>query len=327
MYPSLRDEYTRIFRYLRLSLTDVCNFRCGYCLPNGYNKCDSEDPLNLEEIKNLVTGFIDLGIEKIRLTGGEPTLRRDLLPIIEMIKDIDANIKVALTTNGFSLPSLLTRLKASGLNALNISLDSLNAQRFAAIRGKNISKQILQSIDLALELGFDRVKVNAVLLKGENDSEIHDYLEWIKVRPISARFIELMRTNENSNYFSQHFISAESIKKQLIDLGWREVARSISDGPAREFSHPEYVGRIGLIAPYSKGFCESCNRLRVSAKGALRLCLFGDGDYSLRKFLQSPSQRPELTDAVLSALRLKPKSHRLNEENSGNMNSLSTIGG
>lgn len=327
MRLSLRDEYSRSFRYLRLSVTDACNFRCGYCLPDGYSGCAEKHFLSTSEINNLVAGFRELGIQKIRLTGGEPTLRRDILDIISTIKQQDPDLQVALTTNGFRLPALLPDLKVSGVDALNISLDSLRPDRFKSIRGRDMGAQVKHAVDMALEMGFRRVKVNAVLLKGENDDEIPQYMEWLRDRPISARFIELMRTNENPSYFKKHFISSDVIKTYLLDQGWQEEARATTDGPAQEFKHPEYMGRIGVIAPYSKNFCDSCNRLRISARGALRLCLFGDGDYNMRPYLQSPQQKEELIAAVVKALKLKPKAHRLHEQMSGNMASLSTIGG
>lgn len=327
MRLTLRDQHSRSFRYLRLSITDVCNFRCSYCLPDGYQGCANSKYLSLPEIKNLAAAFVELGIQKIRLTGGEPTVRRDICEIIATLKSVDSNLKIALTTNGFLLPQLLRPLKMSGLDAINISLDSLRPDRFAQICGRDLGARVRDSVDAALEIGFQRVKINAVLLKGQNDDELSDYLEWLRDRPVSARFIELMRTTDSGEYFARHHLPTSAIQSELHEKGWAPVMRSRDDGPAIEFSHPDYKGRIGLIAPYGKGFCDSCNRLRISAQGGLRLCLFGEGDHSLRHLMQSPAQKDELIDAALEALQFKPKSHRLHENISGTMNSFSAIGG
>lgn len=323
----LVDNHSRVFKYLRLSVTEKCNFRCSYCLPDGYKGCPKTSFLNLSEIHRLAQAFKDLGVRKIRLTGGEPTLRGDLVEIISDLKVRVGIEEVALTTNGFILDRIAPRLRAAGLDAINISLDSLNPRSFQKICGMDKGESVLRSIDQCLDLGFRRVKVNCVLLRGINDHEFEHFIEFVQARPVSVRFIELMRTGDNRDYFTKHHRSLDPKIEELKALGWTEVMASETGGPAKEFQAPGFAGKIGFISPYSKNFCSTCNRLRISATGGLRLCLFGMGDLTLRDLLQEDSQQKELMDRVVAALKLKPEGHRLHENVYGDMRSLSAIGG
>lgn len=324
----LADRHGREFRYLRLSLTEACNFRCSYCLPEGFRPCaGSASPLDPGEILNLATAFVAMGVEKIRLTGGEPTLRSELVQIIEDLRGLDGLREIALTTNGFRLPALLRNLKQAGLDTLNVSVDSLRPKRFEAITGRDGLRKVLESVENALDLGFGSVKINAVLLKGINDDELADVAEFVRHRPVHWRWIELMRTGSNGDYFRRHFLSATDLASRFATGGWRETSRSPTAGPARSFVHPDFRGSLGFISPYATDFCLTCNRLRVSSTGALRLCLFGDGQSSLRPLLVSAAQRPELEEKVSSLLHWKMPAHRLAAENFGDMNNLSMIGG
>ncbi len=198
---ALKDFWKREFKYLRLSVTEVCNFRCTYCLPNGYQPNPStSNPLMMKpqflsvaEIQNLASAFSDLGIKKVRLTGGEPTLRQDLAQIISVLKNTPAIQTVALTTNAWNLDKKLSEYKSVGLDQLNISLDSLNAETFFSVTGKDLALKIKSFIDQALQMNFESVKLNVVLLKGINDQEIPQFMDWVKDRPLDVRFIELMR--------------------------------------------------------------------------------------------------------------------------------------
>lgn len=325
----LTDSFNRTFKYLRLSVTDKCNFRCAYCLPNGYKKnpCENEEELNLDEIRRLVSGFSQLGFKKVRLTGGEPTLRKDIVEIVELIAQSKSIEKVALTTNGFRLKYLLGDLKRAGLSAINISLDSLDSGNFKTITGSSQFEGIFESIDQALSLGYSSVKVNVVLLKELNDFELGSFLEFVKNKQVSVRFIELMKTGDNQDFFSKHHLSMAIVKQQLQGLGWEEIERRTEDGPAAIFVHPEYVGQMGLIAPYSKDFCDSCNRLRVSARGRLRLCLFGSGDLELRPWLQDDLTAEDLPQIIETLLLKKKSSHQLLEGIYGTTANLAEIGG
>ena len=324
--PVLIDEFGRRFQYLRLSLTEKCNFSCTYCLPNGYQG-GAQKFLSQDEVVKLATAFAKLGTKKIRLTGGEPTLRPDLLSIISSLKEVSGIEKVALTTNAYRLPQMLRALRVAGLDSLNVSLDSLRADRFLKICGMDYCESIKASVDEALALGFHSVKLNVVLMKDINDDEFFDFVEWVRERPVAVRFIELMRTNDNHEFYRKHHLSTSEFVSRLSQHSWIQGARAADAGPATHFSHPEYQGQIGFIAPYSKDFCQSCNRLRVSAQGRLRLCLFGDGEGSLKHLLQDWSQQDELCEQICAYLKVKTSGHRLHEQISGTMGSLSAIGG
>ncbi|UXD88929.1 GTP 3',8-cyclase MoaA [Thalassolituus hydrocarboniclasticus] len=322
----LTDRFARRFTYLRLSLTERCNFRCTYCLPEG-NDCDTaESDLNIHEVRRLLTAFARLGTRKVRLTGGEPALRRDLSEIISLCKSVPGIEQVALTTNGYNLQKEISGWKKAGLDALNISVDSLDPAIFSRITGADRLHYILQGIDQALQLNFQKVKLNTVLLRQHNTHSLPGFLRFIKDRPVSLRFIELMRTNDNAGFYQEQHLSGEFIRQQLTGDGWQLQPKATTDGPALEYAHPDYAGRVGLIMPYSKDFCSSCNRLRVSSKGELFLCLFADEHQSLRELLQSDDPAP--VEAFLQrAIGGKEESHYLHQQRSGQTRHLAMIGG
>jgi cyclic pyranopterin phosphate synthase len=322
----LKDSFGRKFPYLRLSVTEVCNFRCTYCLPNGYQKTE-RDFLTLPEIRRLASAFAELGTQKIRLTGGEPTVRRDLTHIARAVSGIPGIRTVALTTNGLNLKENAKAYFDAGINALNVSVDSLDPARFHAITGQDKLAQVLDGIEAAKTAGFTRIKVNSVLLKEVTDHMLPDFLAWIKREALSIRFIELMQTGENREFFTKHHIRAGVIIQQLLEHGFVPAIRKPDAGPAQEFTHPDYVGSIGIIAPYSKNFCKSCNRLRVTSRGKLMLCLFGEGGYDLRPYLQHDDQREQLMDAIASALHFKHESHTLHQGLTGSTPHLASLGG
>jgi len=326
--PLIADAFGRRFPYLRLSLTDKCNFRCSYCLPNGYAKNkNEEDDLSLLEITRMVEAFAGLGVWKIRLTGGEPTIRSDFLDIAARISSLSGIQKLAFTTNGYKLVERAQDYYNAGLRAINISIDSLKPEQFKTITGHDRLLEIMDGLEACFAAGFSTVKINTVLLKGLNDTELDDFIRFVDDKPVSLRFIELMRTGNNQDYFKRHHLSGSVISNRLLSLGWHVQAREDGAGPAVEFYHPKSVGKIGLIAPYSKDFCTSCNRLRVSSKGALHLCLFGEGGYSLRHLLQQDEQKQELQDQIVSLMVYKKSSHFLHEGNSGATPHLASIGG
>ncbi|WP_394132937.1 GTP 3',8-cyclase MoaA [Shewanella maritima] len=323
----LQDNFGRRFHYLRMSVTDVCNFKCTYCLPDGYRPDGKPKFLSLPEIENLVSAFADVGTQKIRITGGEPSLRKDFTDIIRIVAD-NANIHtVATTTNGYRLEKHAKEWYEAGLRRINVSVDSLDPRMFYQITGENKFDEVMRGIDAALEAGFERIKVNAVLLKDLNDKDLPKFLEWIKHTPIDLRFIELMETGLGHDYFKAHHLSGLDIKRKLEQDGWLYDLPSVSDGPAQNFSHSDYQGRIGLIMPYAKDFCASCNRLRVSAKGKLHLCLFTENGLDLRDLLQDPSQKPELIERLHGQLAQKKETHYLHQGVTGVTQHLASIGG
>jgi cyclic pyranopterin phosphate synthase len=234
---------------------------------------------------------------------------------------------IALTTNGYRLDKIVRPLFEAGLSAINISLDSLDPSRFEQITGSRNLERVYKGVSEALRIGIGRVKINVVLLKSFIDQDLSAFLEFARNNQVSVRFIELMQTRENGEFFAKEHISGDEFRLRLEAQGWTELERSDVDGPAREFNHLGFAGRLGIIAPYAKDFCTSCNRLRISSRGKIKLCLFGDGELPLRHLLQSPGQRDELIAAVCTLIGAKTPSHRLHEGIFGSTQNLSGIGG
>lgn len=327
---ALTDSFGRTFPYIRLSITDVCNFKCGYCLPNGYFKQENKPGfLTLDEISNLVSALSELGVSKIRLTGGEPTVRKDFFDILKNIKSKGKINNLVMTTNGYKLNQIADQLIKDGINGINISIDSLDRNKFKTITGHDRLPQILEGIKILQDKGFTNIKVNAVLLKNINDSEA-DFDSWeqfVQKNAIDFRYIELMQTGDSLEYFKKYHVSASVFKNYLLKKNWNEVARVADAGPSINFVHSNYKGKFGIIAPYSKDFCKTCNRLRITAKGELRLCLFGNTGTDLRPLLQSPDQKNELKILILKQLNFKKESHYLELGDTGITPHLASIGG
>ncbi|MFD2177326.1 GTP 3',8-cyclase MoaA [Veronia pacifica] len=324
----LEDSYQRKFYYLRLSITDVCNFKCQYCLPDGYKpKGKNSGFLQLEEIRRVIAAFAHCGTTKVRITGGEPSLRKDFSDVIAVAAEQPGIEKVATTTNGYRLAKQAAVWREAGLTHINVSVDSLDSRMFHQITGENKFTEVMAGIDAAFDAGFPQIKVNAVLMKDLNSNELPAFLSWIKSRPIQLRFIELMQTGDMDDFFSRYHQSGISIRNYLIANGWLMKAREANDGPAEVYTHPEYQGEIGLIMPYKKDFCQTCNRLRVSALGKLHMCLFGDYGVELRDLLQEDSQRDQLITAIQTQLADKKVSHFLDDGYTGMTPNLAYIGG
>lgn len=321
----LTDPLGRRFEYLRLSVTDACNYRCNYCLPDGYHSSTANLPLTLKEIGTLVAAFAQMGTRKVRLTGGEPSLRRDLSEIIRIAKGTPGIREVAVTTNGYSLRRYLPTWIDAGLDAVNLSIDSLDPAVFETITGHDHLDQVLEGMHLAIKAGL-RVKTNAVLLAGYNADQVDSFLDLAKEHPISTRFIELMQTGDNGVFFRENHLGGDVIRQHLEASGWALRERRPLDGPALEFRHPQYLGGVGLIMPYSRDFCSSCNRLRVSSTGKLHLCLFSSGNINLRELLQA-GEVDSVCERVRSSLQIKAPGHRLQSGFTGSTRNLSGLGG
>ncbi|WP_043318998.1 GTP 3',8-cyclase MoaA [Microbulbifer sp. HZ11] len=322
---TLEDGHGRRFYYLRLSVTDVCNFRCDYCLPDGYQATRKAPDLSVAEAGTVMRAFAMLGTRKVRLSGGEPSLRKDLPELIQAASATPGIQRVAVTSNGYRLPSVIDTWHRSGLHQLNISIDSLDNAEFAHITGHDCLPKIRTGIDRALELGI-QTKVNAVLLSDGAQARLHQFLDWLKTTPVTLRFIELMQTGDNRDYFASNHVRGSDIEQQLIESGWQLLPRALDAGPAREYVHPDYAGRIGLITPYSKDFCNSCNRLRISAQGKLHLCLFSDAGLDLRETIRT-GDADALAEKVRALIGNKEVSHYLQQGNTGGTQNLSIIGG
>ena len=327
----LQDSFGRRFPYIRMSITDVCNFKCGYCLPNGYqaDKSDNRTFLNIYEIERLTKALSELGVCKIRLTGGEPTVRKDFFDVLKVIKKHSGIKKTVITTNGYHLDKKAQKIKESGLDGINISIDSLDRETFKNITGHDRLPEILEGIKKLQELNFKNIKINAVLLKGVNDKEedFEKWAEFIKTNEVDFRYIELMQTGDNLDYFNRYHVPSSKFVNYLNERNWIFQTFGKDSGPSKNYINTNYKGKFGVIAPYSKDFCKSCNRLRITAKGDLRLCLFGNTGINIRHLMQKDDQTEELKDLILKQLNFKKESHYLELGETGLTKNLSTTGG
>jgi len=327
----LQDSFGRRFPYIRLSITDVCNFKCGYCLPNGYqkDKSDNRTFLSLEEVQRLAKGLSELGVSKIRLTGGEPTVRKDFFDIVKILKQNSGIKKTVITTNGYKLDQLAEQIIESGLDGINISIDSLDKNKFHQITGHDRLDTILRGIEKLQKLNFKNIKINAVLLKGLNNSD-KDFNEWsnfLKSNEVDFRYIELMQTGDNLDYFKKYHVSSKVFIDYLNENNWIIQTLGKDSGPSKNYINPEFKGKFGVIAPYSQDFCKSCNRLRITSRGDLRLCLFGNTGINIRHLIQRDDQIEELKDLILKQLNFKKESHYLELGETGLTKNLSVTGG
>ena len=327
----LKDNFGRSFPYIRMSITDVCNFKCGYCLPNGYqvDKSDNRKFLHLDEIRRLSKCFYLLGVNKIRITGGEPTVRKDFFDVIKVLKYDSGIENIAITTNGYHLDQKAKLLVKSGLTGINISIDSLDQETFKNITGHDRLPEILKGIENLQDNGFENIKINAVLLKGINSSR-KDFDKWsgyIEKNKVDFRYIELMRTGDNLEYFKKYHISSKIFKEYLDENKWIYQTFGKDAGPALNYINPKFKGKFGIIAPYSKDFCKSCNRLRITSRGDLRLCLFGNTGINLRHLLKEDNQIDELKNLILKQMQFKKESHYLELGDTGSTKNLSKTGG
>lgn len=281
----LQDRFGRKIDYLRISLTPKCNFKCFYCRPQG--DCLPEDypePLDRREIEKIVKVASDLGITKIRLTGGEPLLKPDLIPIIRYMAAIPGISDISLTTNGFFLARKAAALKKAGLNRVNISLDSLNDKRFRSITGGGRLSKIKAGIDAATREGLTPLKINMVVIKGINDDEITDFAALTRDRDIHIRYIEYMPLGDGHSQWQERYLSVKEIMDACGSLGTLEKVEKVKgNGPARYYRLAGYQGVLGFISPISEHFCRECNRFRVTSDGMLKACLFSGEEINLRE--------------------------------------------
>ena len=326
----LVDQFSRTISYLRLSITDRCNLRCMYCLPDTLDGGEShlksveilrhQDLLSYEELLRFVTVAVSMGMFKIRLTGGEPLIRRGVLDFIRSLNGIDGLEQIRLTTNGVLLQEMAKPLYQAGIRHLNISLDSLKPERFARITGRDLFQSVWRGIERARDLGF-RVKLNVVAMRGINSDEFRDFTEFALSEPIQVRFIEFMPVGERSGWDRKLFISAgdiQSIIAQSSQLTPMEGQRT--EGPARVFRVTDNAGRqgnIGFISPISHHFCDSCNRLRLTSEGRLRSCLLSDQETDIRKIIRNGCTDDALRSAIRLTILNKQKGHAIQESLEG----------
>lgn len=326
----MKDQFGRTINYLRVSVTDKCNLRCAYCMPvEGLPWIPKAEILRYEEIVEIVRQMADLGLRRVRLTGGEPLVRQDLPELVRGLRALDVLDDISLSTNAILLPPMADDLRAAGVDRLNISLDTLRRDRFTELarRPERFYDDTMDGIAAAEAAGFHPLKVNCVVMRGFNDDELADFAAMTRDRPWHVRFIELMPTEENL-FLSDRFISADELLGRLegtSDL--LPVEGPIGNGPARYFQYPDAPGTVGVITPLSHNYCDKCNRMRLTADGRLRTCLFGTHEVDLKGPLRATG---DVVPAVREALAGKPKRHFLQlgaASGSGGLAALSEVGG
>ena len=323
---TLTDQFGRRIEYLRISVTDRCNFRCVYCMPAaGLQWLPKAEILSYEEIAELVRQLAPMGLRRVRITGGEPTIRPDLDRLIAQLRAVREIDDIALSTNGVRLPELAPRLRAAGLDRVNLSADSLRPDRIAAIARRNLGFDPVVAATAAEEAGLAPVKINVVVMRGINDDEIEDFAALTVEHPWHVRFIELMPVGEMRELTWDHVVPSDEILARIARLGALSPdAGPAGNGPAAYHRLPGAAGTIGVITPMTHTYCASCNRVRLTADGRLRTCLFGDHEVLLRDALRSG--RP-LEPLVHQALADKPREHALLQMQVGGLRALSQVGG
>jgi len=315
---SLRDSYNRPIRDLRVSLTDRCNFRCFYCLPHGEPPiAPKEKMLSYEEIEYVCDIFVSLGIEKIRLTGGEPMLRRDIETIIRKLTCLKASglQDLALTTNGYYLPERAQSLKAAGLDRVTISLDSLKQDVFKRMTGVDVLDKVLSGIAAAKSARLEPIKINAVIVRGHNEDEVADFAAFAREYDVKMRFIEFMPLDSGHDWAREDVVSGKEIRERINErfpLVRVEAARG-SDTSSRYRFADGAPGEIGIIAPVTEPFCGACSRIRLTADGQIRTCLFSTIEHSLRDVVRSGASRTEIVDYIESVIQKKEPRHFIND--------------
>ena len=329
----LRDSYNRPIRDLRVSLTDRCNFRCFYCLPHGEPPiAPKEQMLSYEEIDYVCEIFVSLGIEKLRLTGGEPMLRRDIETIIQKLTRLKSSglRDLALTTNGYYLPERAQKLKDAGLDRVTISLDSLKRDVFKRMTGVDVLDKVLAGIEAAKKAGLEPIKINAVIVRGHNEDEVADFAAFAREYDVKMRFIEFMPLDSGHEWAREDVVSGKEIRERISErfpLIRVEIARG-SDTSSRYRFADGAPGEIGIIAPVTEPFCGACSRIRLTADGQIRTCLFSTVEHSLRDVVRSGASRDEIIDYIRSVIMKKEPRHFINDPGFvGPSRTMSFIGG
>jgi len=317
MSAILKDSYGRAIRDLRVSLTDRCNFRCFYCLPHGEPPiAPKEQMLSYEEIEYVCDIFVSLGIEKIRLTGGEPMMRRDIETIIEKLSLLKPRLQdLAMTTNGYFLPGRAEALKAAGLDRITISIDSLKREVFQKMTGVDVIDRVLEGINAAKEAGLVPIKINAVVVRGHNEDEVVDFAAFAREHAVSMRFIEYMPLDSGHDWSREDVVTGREIRERINEqyLLVPSKVRRGSETSARYRFADGAPGEIGIIAPVSEPFCGACSRIRLTADGQIRTCLFSTVEHSLRDVVRNGASRTEIVEYIESVVLRKEPRHYIND--------------
>ena len=307
----LQDRFGRQVNYLRLSVTDRCDFRCVYCMAEDMRFLPKREILGLEQLYDISAAFVQLGVKKIRLTGGEPLVRNNVLWLVEKLGQLDGLEKLVMTSNGAQLDKYAAPLRKAGLSGINISLDSLRPERFRALTRTGDLAKVLRGIDAAQQAGFERIKLNAVIMNGRNDDEILDLVDFVRDQRLDISFIEEMPLGQITEHDrGLEFVSSAELRDELSSrLNLVPLAEK-TGGPSRYWQVAGSDSRIGFISPHSQNFCEMCNRVRVTAEGRMLLCLGHEHSVDLRAVLRAhPDDDAPLRDAIISAMAIKPERH------------------
>ena len=308
---SLIDRFGRTIDYVRISVTDRCDFRCVYCMEEEMEFVPRAQLLTLEEITTVARAFTELGVSKIRITGGEPLIRRNILKLFEDIGKLPGLDELVTTTNGSQLPKLATGLKQAGVRRINISLDSLDAEKFRQLTRVGDLDKVLAGIDAALDAGFEKLKINAVILKNRNHNEVTDLVRFASSRGMDISFIEEMPLGAIEEHDrAEAYYSSDQIKEDLKQSFTLLPTTETTSGPSRYFRLAETGTRVGFISPHSHNFCDDCNRVRLTCEGRLLLCLGQEHSVDLRYVLRSqPGDLEKLKQAIRKSMDIKPKGH------------------
>jgi cyclic pyranopterin phosphate synthase len=324
---TLKDQWGRSIEYLRISVTDRCNFRCVYCMPKeGLQWLPKAEILTYEEIAEVVRQLSPLGLRRLRITGGEPTIRPDLESLVRQLKSIPGIEDIALSTNGAKLPQMARSLREAGLDRINMSADSLQPARIAAIARRDLGFDPIAAAKAAEDAGLSPIKINVVVLRGTNDDEVEDFARLTIDRPWHIRFIELMPVGDLRELTWDHVVPCDEVLERISHLGALapDGGPARGNGPARYYRLEGAAGTVGVITPMTHTYCGTCNRVRLTADGRLRTCLYGDHEVNLRDPLREG--RP-LEPLFRQALAEKPKEHALLQMQVGGLRALSQVGG
>ncbi len=327
--PTLVDPFGRTIDYLRLSVTDRCNLRCTYCMAEDMTFLPKQQILSLEELHDTAAAFVELGIRKIRLTGGEPLIRRNIVKLVSLLTALPGLDEVTMTTNGLLLPTMAQPLKEAGLSRLNISIDSLKSERFKQLTRVGNLEEVIAGINAATVAGFKKVKLNAVIMAGFNDDEVIDLAKFAVDQGLDISFIEEMPLGEiDSHQRVKTQITSSNLREKLASEFNLINSAETTGGPSRYLQVANSDSKIGFISPMSNNFCESCNRVRLTAEGRLLLCLGNEHSMDLRELLRSyPGDRNLLKSKITEALKTKPERHYFDPEQVDILRFMNMTGG
>jgi cyclic pyranopterin phosphate synthase len=312
--PTLIDRFGRTVNYLRVSVTDRCDFRCVYCMAEKMTFLPRGHILTLEEIYTITVAFADLGVTKVRVTGGEPLVRKGVLTLLNKIGTISSLNELVLTTNGSQLATMAQALKQAEVKRINISLDTLNPDKFKAITRTGDLQQVLLGIDAALQVGFERLKINAVILKNRNHEDVYDLVQFAVDKAIDISFIEEMPLGVvDQHNRAEAYYSSDAIKADLAQRFTLTPSIEKTGGPSNYFHVAHTQTRVGFISPHSANFCSSCNRVRLTAEGQLLLCLGNEHSVDLKQVIRAnPNDNAYLKQVIVEAMKIKPEKHEFN---------------